>query len=250
MIAFIIVFCCLFAILYYEVLLRMYYIFSKKAALWLNTQVIVRRMPDIIFACLKQYAGFGFAGDYSKINELPEQYLVISNHQSLLDIVVHMKYYNASRLRFIAKKELGRHVPLVSLMLRNAKHCLVDRKGSPAESMKAVDKFANHVKNNNLIPVIFPEGTRSKDGTVRNFHAAGFRRLLNTAPMPVAVYALDGGWEMSSVGRIIKNLRGGSYKIKLLKVYDTPTNKAEQVKILNESRELIQNQLNEWRKQK
>ncbi len=248
MIAFLIVLCSLFAILYYEVLLRLYYIFSKKAALWLNTQVIVRRIPNTIFSCLKEYAGFKFEGDYSEINELPEQYLMISNHQSILDIVVHLKYYNAPRLRFIAKKELGRYVPLVSLMLRNANHCLIDRKGSPAKSMKAIDKFAMHVKKNNLIPVIFPEGTRSKDGTLHTFYAAGFRRLLNTAPMPVAVCALDGGWEISSVGRVIKNLRGGTYKIKLLKVYDAPTNKAEQIKILNEAKELIQDQLDEWRK--
>ena len=56
-----------------------------------------------------------------------------------------------------------------------------------------------HVVKNNFIPVIFPEGSRSKDGNLKTFHAAGFRRFLNAAPMPVAVCAVDGGWKISSL---------------------------------------------------
>ncbi len=246
--SFIIVFCFLVFLAWFAFWLRFVYTFSRKAALKLNTEVIAKKVPHLMFACLKQYAGFKFEGDYSNIDDLPEQYLVISNHQSVLDIVVHMKYYNASKLRFIAKQELENHVPLVSLMLKSASHCMVKRKGSPSQAMKAVDKFAKHVKANDLIPAIFPEGTRSTTGELGTFHAAGFRRFLNTAPMPVAVFALDGGWEISSVTKIAKNLRGGAYKIKLLKVYDAPTNKNEQIQILTEAKELIQAQLDEWRK--
>ncbi len=249
MVTIILVFCCLFLLLCYGFLLRTIYTFSRKKALDFNTKVIVKRIPDLVFACFNKYAGFRFEGDYSNIDELPEQYLMISNHQSILDIIVHMKYYNASRLRFIAKKELERHVPLVSLMLQSANHCLVKRTGSPTQAMKAVDEFARHTKENNLIPVIFPEGTRTKNGELLSFHAAGFRRFLNNAPMPVAVCALDGGWELASIKKIAKNLKDGTYKIKLLKVYDAPKNKAEQLQILTEAKELIQQQLDEWRKQ-
>ncbi len=248
MIGFILVFNFVVLMLFFGLLLRLYYTFSRKAALKFNTEFIVKRVPNLFFTCSTQYANFSFQPDYSNIDQLPEQYLLISNHQSVLDIVVYMKYYNGSRLRFIAKKELEKNVPLVSLMLKTGKHCMVQRSGSPTLAMKAIDKFAKYVKENNLIPVLFPEGTRTRDGKLRTFHAAGFRRLLNTAPMPVAVFALDGGWEMATMKQMMKNIKNGYYKVKLLKVYDAPKNKAEQVQILTEAKELIQAQLDEWRK--
>lgn len=223
------------------------YSVCRKACDWVNSELIVKPAPRLIFAILKQYVGFKFDGDYSFIDKLPNQYLAISNHQSLLDIVVHMHYYNGPRLRFVAKQELGGHVPLVSAMLKSGKHCIVKRTGSPMQAMKTVDKFAAHVTKNNLIPVIFPEGSRSKTGKLGTFHAAGFRRLLNSAPMPVAVFALDGGWKISSLTRVAKNLSNGAYKIKLLKVYDAPKTKEEQLQILEEGKLLIQEQLDKWR---
>lgn len=239
--------CCLVILSWRAMLIGLFHSLYRKGCDWVNSEVIVRPAPRLLFAAFKQYTGFKFEGDYSLIDQLPDQYLVISNHQSLLDIVVHMNYYNGTRLRFVAKEELGHNVPLVSPMLKSGKHCLVKRTGSPTQAMKAVDKFADHVVKNNLIPVIFPEGSRSKDGQLKTFHAAGFRRLLNAAPMPVAVCAVDGGWRISSLIKLAKNLRGGAYRVKLLKVYDAPTTKEEQVKILEEGKALIQAQLDEWR---
>ena len=67
--------------------------------------------------------------------------------------------------------------------------------------------------------------------------------------MPVVVAAVDGGWNISSITRIATNLRGGSYRVKILKIYPTPTTKEEQLKVLAESKELIQEQLKVWREQ-
>lgn len=246
--ALIAILCCLVALSWRAALIGVCHSVYRRGCDWVNSEVIVGPAPRLLFAIFKQYIGFRFEGDYTLTDQLPEQYLVISNHQSLLDIVVHMNYYNGTRLRFVSKEELGRNVPLVSPMLKSGKHCLVKRTGSPMQAMKAVDKFADYVAKNNLIPVIFPEGSRSKDGDLKTFHAAGFRRFLNAAPMPVAVCAVDGGWKISSLTRMAKNLKGGAYRIKLLKIYDAPKTKEEQIKILEEGKALIQAQLDEWRK--
>lgn len=245
--AFIAISCCLVLLSWRSALIGICHSVYRKGCDWVNSRVIVGPAPRLIFAVFKKYIGFRFEGDYSLIDKLPDQYLVISNHQSLLDIVVHMNYYNGTRLRFVAKEELGHNIPLVSPMLKSGKHCLVKRTGSPTQAMKSVDKFAEHVVKNNLIPVIFPEGSRSKDGELKTFHAAGFRRFLNSAPMPVAVCAVDGGWKLSSLTRLAKNLKGGAYRIKLLKVYDAPLTKEDQIKILEEGKALIQAQLDKWR---
>lgn len=201
-----------------------------------------------IFALFSTWMDFRFAGDKNLLDELPEQYLIMSNHQSLLDIPLYMRFLDARRLRFVAKAELGNHIPLVSPVLKSDQHCLVKRTGSPSQAMKAMDVFASRVLANNWIPVIFPEGTRSVDGELGTFHAAGFRRFLDKAPMPVAVCAVEGGWRVSTLLGMAKNLKGGYYRVKVLKLYPAPTNKAEQVRILEEGRVLIQEQLEAWRR--
>lgn len=202
-----------------------------------------------LFSIFAAYFNFRFVGDYALVPQLPEQYLLISNHQSILDIIAYMNYLDGKRLRFVAKQELANNIPLVSIMLKSDEHCLVQRTGSPSQAMRALDSFAGRIKRNNWIPVLFPEGTRSKDGNVGTFHSAGFRRFLSKAPMPVVVAAVDGGWKISSMQRLAMNLSGGAYRVKILKIYPVPTTKEAQLKVLEEGKALIQEQLAIWRKE-
>lgn len=212
----------------------------------LNRHVTVSQSRRL-FALFSAGLGFKFAGEDNLLSELPDQYLIMSNHQSLLDIPLYMRFLDANRLRFVAKEELGRHIPLISTMLKADQHCLVKRTGSPSSAMRAMDVFAERVIEHDWIPVIFPEGTRSVDGALGTFHAAGFRRLLDKAPMPVAVCAVEGGWKISTLVGMAKNLSGGKYRVKVLKIYPAPANKAEQLAILEEGKELIARQLEAWR---
>lgn len=227
---------------------RIAYVFNKRLTLRFN-RYIVRDKPRQLFALFATYLDFHFAGDYSKVPTLPEQYLLLSNHQSLLDIPLYMRYLDPVRLRFVAKAELGRHVPAVSLVLRSDEHCLVPRTGSPAKAMLEIDRFAKRVKEKNWIPVLFPEGTRSRDGNLRTFHPAGFRRIQEQFPLPVAICAVEGGWNIHSLFDMVRNLKGGMYRVAVIKVFPAPMNKTEQMKILEEGKALIQAQLESWRKE-
>ena len=66
--------------------------------------------------------------------------------------------------------------------------------------------------------------------------------------MPVVVCAIEGAWRISSLTEMAKYLKGGNYRIKIVKIFPTPGNKAEQVYILEEGKKLIDQQLLEWRK--
>jgi 1-acyl-sn-glycerol-3-phosphate acyltransferase len=208
---------------------------------------VTRHCSRRFFALFSAWMDFRFAGESNLLADLPPQYLIMSNHQSLFDIPLYMKFLDPDRLRFVAKAELGHHVPIVSAMLKSDEHCLVQRTGSPSKAMKAMDGFAERVLSHNWIPVIFPEGTRSVDGELGTFHPAGFRRFLDRAPMPVVVCAVEGGWRISSLRDLAGNLKGGFYRIKLLKIYPAPSGKAEQLRILEEGKALIQAQLSSWR---
>ena len=187
---------------------------------------IVKVMAPRLFAVLECYKHFHFFGD----------------------IPCYMNFLRDKELRFVAKDNLSRHIPLVSEMLRSQKHCMVPRSGSPMLAMKTMETFSKRVTENGWIPVLFPEGTRTRDGNVGKFYSAGFRKLCETTNLPVVVCALDGGYQIREIRTIMTNLKNGSYRVKILKIYDAPSTKEEQALILEESRKMIQNQLDEWRK--
>lgn len=246
MFGFIALICAVCLLIPYAIILIFSYPISGKFSRSVS-DFVVKKIVRKLFAVFSFFDTIKFCGYNDNKDKLPDQFLLISNHQGLIDIPVYMNFLRNYDLRFVAKKELGRHIPLVSEMLRSQKHCLVPRTGSPALAMKTLEKFGKQVVVEKNIPVIFPEGTRSRDGNVGNFYAAGFRKLSDITGLPVVVCALDGGWKFGKLNKIITDLHESVYRVKILKIYDAPQNKEEQVKILNESRELIINQLEEWR---
>ena len=238
---------CLFSSLAFPTLMLLFaYPFSKKLALfWSN--YISQKVSGRVFAILRTYKHFDFLGDEKSKAQLPEHFLVISNHQSLLDIVVYFKYFNDKEVRFVAKDTLG-NAPMVGQMLKSQEHCMVPRRGGMTTAMHALSSFGKRVNAKKEIPIIYPEGTRSKDGSLGTFYSAGFRRLEETVNLPIAICALDGGWRISHLDEIMRNLYKGYYRVKVLKVVDAPKTKEEQLAVLDEAKTLIQNQLDEWRR--
>lgn len=246
MLSFITVLCEFGVILPPTLLLCLVYPFSKKAAVAVSNYITCV-CASRVFSVLRMYRQFRFLGDYESRKNLPEQFVVISNHQSLFDIVVYLKFFGGLKARFVAKDNLAK-VPMVGKMLKSQQHCMVPRKGSPSVAMKSIDRFAVSALEKKQFPVIFPEGTRSRDGNLNPFYSAGFRRLVGATKLPVVVCALDGGWNISNMNSILTNLHKGAYRVKVLKVYDAPKDKEEEKFILEQSREIIQNQLDIWRK--
>lgn len=240
--------CCLFGSVSLSAILNIIaYPLNKK---WSEriSQYIVKVLAPRVFAILNCYRRFRFFGYKESKRLLPEQFLIISNHQSLLDIPAFMNFFRDKELRFVAKDILARHIPLVSEMLRAQQHCMIPRRGSPMVAMKTMEDFGRRVLERNQIPVLFPEGTRTRDGNVGKFYSAGFRKLNEAAALPVAACALDGGYQIRDMKNIMQNMKNGCYRVKVVKVFPAPKTKEDEVSVLEESRRLIQDQLDEWRK--
>ena len=208
---------------------------------------IVRVLAPRLFAILYTFRKFHFWGYEENKDKLPENFILISNHQSLLDIPVFMNYLREREIRFIAKDTLGRHIPLVSEMLRAQQHCLVPRHAKPMDAMRYIYDFGKRVLSRKQVPILFPEGSRTRDGNVGKFFSAGFRQLTESTGLPVVVCALDGGWKLRDLRKLLTNLKCGCYRVKILKIYEPPKTKDECNEILEESRVLMQNQIEEWR---
>lgn len=126
-------------------------------------------------------------------------YVVISNHQSLFDIALIGGLLFSNLPKYVAKAELGRWIPSVSLNLKRGGHALIDR-GDAAQALAAIRDFGKKAQERNRTAVIFPEGSRSRDGTLQPFKRAGARVLLDAADaLPVVPVAIQGSWQLNRV---------------------------------------------------
>jgi 1-acyl-sn-glycerol-3-phosphate acyltransferase len=126
--------------------------------------------------------------------------IFIANHQSLFDIPPLIYYLRKYHAKFISKVELTKGVPSISYNLKVGGGANIDRK-DPRQSITELVNFATRMKNNNWSAVIFPEGTRSKNGKVKPFQSAGVATLLKKCPNALLVpIAIKDSWKMKRYG--------------------------------------------------
>lgn len=126
--------------------------------------------------------------------------IIVSNHQSMWDIPPIIWYLRKIHPKFISKKELGKGIPSISYNLRHGGSVLIDRKNNK-QSIVTIAKFAEYLKKNNRSGVIFPEGTRSKNGIPKSFKRAGLEILLKRMPNAyVLPITINNSWKLQRWG--------------------------------------------------
>jgi 1-acyl-sn-glycerol-3-phosphate acyltransferase len=99
------------------------------------------------------------------------QYVFMVNHQSNVDIPVLVQSFPMFQLRWMAKKELL-WVPFFGWAMWASKHITVDR-SKPSDAVKSLQRAKARIAAG-ISVVIFPEGTRSRDGKLLPFKKGGF----------------------------------------------------------------------------
>lgn len=118
-------------------------------------------------------------------------YMVVANHQGYFDIPVMLACVGEPR-GLIAKQEIDR-IPGIRTWMRYL-HCLfVDRSSPRAGAQTILDGEKLLTSGHGL--TIFPEGTRSRGGPVKEFKAGAFR-IAARAGVPVVPVTIDGSFRL------------------------------------------------------
>lgn len=162
-----------------------------------------KRSVDILNLCL--FRTFYIIGDtvtFINKQNLPvgRPIIFVANHQSLLDIPPLIYYLRKYHAKFVSKIELTKGIPSISYNLKHGGGANIDRKDS-RQSMTEMISLGERMKANNWSAVIFPEGTRSKDGVVRSFQPGGVAMLLKKCPEALLVpIAIKNSWKVVQYG--------------------------------------------------
>jgi 1-acyl-sn-glycerol-3-phosphate acyltransferase len=113
-------------------------------------------------------------------------YVVVCNHQSMADIplISNLPW----EMKWMAKEELFK-IPVVGWMMRLSGDISVDRK-NPRSGALALIK-AQRVLEQKCSVMIFPEGTRTLDGRVRQFSDGAFHLAIK-AKVPILPLVIEG----------------------------------------------------------
>lgn len=126
--------------------------------------------------------------------------IFVANHQSLYDIIAIIWFLRRSHPKFVSKKELGSGIPSVSYNLRHGGSVLIDRK-DPKQAIPTIKKIADYIEKHKRSAVIFPEGTRSRNGKPKEFAQTGLKILCKNAPSAYVVpISINNSWKLLKYG--------------------------------------------------
>ena len=164
---------------------------------------------------------------------LNQPLIIVTNHQSMYDISPIIWHLRKHHVKFVSKKELGKGIPSVSYNLRHGGSVLIDRK-NPHQALSAMKAFGEYIEDTKRAAVIFPEGTRSKNGTPKPFKSKGLEILFEKVPSAIIVpITINNSWKMLRYGKFPMGI-GNLIKFKVHKPIElsTETDKSVLVKQL------------------
>jgi 1-acyl-sn-glycerol-3-phosphate acyltransferase len=126
-----------------------------------------------------------------------KSYVMVSNHQSGADILVLFRLY--SHFKWVAKKGLFM-IPFLGWNMRLNSYIPIERSKGRSK-LQMMDKAVRAVREGNSV-MIFPEGTRSRDGRLQPFKTGAFRLALETQS-PILPIAISGTFHAIKKGGLI-----------------------------------------------
>lgn len=112
--------------------------------------------------------------------------IFIANHQSMFDIVGMIWFLRQNFPIFVSKIELAKGIPSISYNLQKSGAALIDRKDGK-QAIAEIARMAKYCEESKFAACIFPEGTRSRTGKLKEFHTGGLAVLLKRMPSAVVI---------------------------------------------------------------
>ncbi len=127
--------------------------------------------------------------------------IIVTNHQSMNDIPPLIWHLRKHHPKFISKKELGKGIPSISFNLKYGGSALINRKDA-RQALRAIAELGGYIEKTNRSAVIFPEGTRSRDGSPKPFKTKGLEEIMKHSPSALLVpISINNSWKLLRYGK-------------------------------------------------
>ncbi len=126
--------------------------------------------------------------------------IFVANHQGIFDIVGMAWFLRKFHPKFVSKIELGNNIPSISFNLKYGGSVLIDRQ-NPKQALPLLKQMGEYIELHKRSTIIYPEGTRTRDGKPKEFAANGLKILCKYAPNAVVVpITINNSWKVFRYG--------------------------------------------------
>ena len=164
----------------------------KLPSTWITSNIAVK-ISHLFFKLFFRFKTKGV------INIPEEPCIIVANHQSFLDglfVASNLKFTQMSKTFFYAKEKHIRN-PFIKFLANRNNIIIMDLNHNLKESIQKMAEVLKRKKN----LIIFPEGTRTIDGTLGDFKKT-FAILSRELNVPIVPVSINGAFEAMPKGRI------------------------------------------------
>ncbi|MBO6563781.1 MAG: 1-acyl-sn-glycerol-3-phosphate acyltransferase [Pseudomonadales bacterium] len=154
-----------------------------------------------------------------------ETYVIVSNHQSLVDILVAFTLF--THFKWVSKAELF-SLPFIGWNMSLNRYIRL-RRGNPSSIKQMYASCEKHLNQGSSV-YLFPEGTRSESGHMRPFKEGAFV-LAKRLDRPILPIVINGS--MTAVPKGSFNFHGKTHvRVSILPAIPAETFKEEEARVL------------------
>ena len=175
-----------------------WYDIRGRLALHKGLRTFEQVMASLQATLLRVFAISGVTVDVEGLEHFPDEggFIFVSNHQSMFDVPIFGGVLTRNYPKYVAKRELARGIPSISLNLRKGGNALIDR-GERKQAVAAIAEMGAACQERDVSAVIFPEGTRSRDGSLGDYKLLGLATLMKSSDsLPIIPTVIDGSWRV------------------------------------------------------
>jgi 1-acyl-sn-glycerol-3-phosphate acyltransferase len=162
-------------------------------------------------------------------------YIFVSNHASMADIPTVIVALNG-KVNFVFKKELT-WVPIWGWALRYGHFIMINR-SNPREAMVSIERAVQTIRSGQSV-ILFPEGTRTRDGKLQPFKRGAFT-LATKSGVPIVPMTINNTFGIMPKGSL--NVKSADISVVLEKPIPTDgfKGKADELELMDQVHQAIE----------
>ncbi|MBT8336630.1 MAG: 1-acyl-sn-glycerol-3-phosphate acyltransferase [Gemmatimonadetes bacterium] len=136
-----------------------------------------------------------------------------------MDIPLVVRALSPAYPRIVTRVRYAHGKPLISHMIRLYQYPTVD---PGATGRAGLEELREQTASSHVPVVIFPEGTRTRDGSIGKFRRMGLRAILGGRSWNVWLVAVDGWWQSARLNDFIDNVSKVQGRMRAIGPFTSP----------------------------
>jgi len=165
--------------------------------------------------------------------------LILMNHQSVFDLPLVVSAVDQGYPLVVTRERYSRRIPVISQMVKLYQYPTVNPVANAGTLRGMIKKLRAAARTTEVPLMVFPEGTRSKDGEIAPLKVKGLELVLRARPWKVYVVVVDGLWRTAKVKDLIAGMSEINARVELAGTLDWDDPKADPEPFAAEVRKLM-----------